>query len=102
MTQNLEEILVSQEKMLRRRNAAAVPREQMLEAYPLHIESLFQWLLQRSDLAVLTTNYNEPLNDPRRHAEKTRQFLDGRPAAEAMVRAVASDLYRNRTATSQR
>jgi RNase adaptor protein for sRNA GlmZ degradation len=98
MRRDLDEILVSQEKMLKRRNVPAAPRDQMMRAFTLHLEALFQWLAGQSNMALLAIYYNELVRDPRGHAEKVSQFLYGRPAVEAMIEAVDSDLYRNRSA----
>jgi hypothetical protein len=96
MRRNLEEVLVSQEKMLRRRNAPAAPRDRMTAAFTVHLDSLFQWLGERTNMDVLTVNYNDLLADPRRHSEQLSQFLDGCPAVEAMLGAIDAGLYRNR------
>jgi LPS sulfotransferase NodH len=97
MRRDLEEILASQEKMLKRRNAPAAPRDQMMRAFTLHLEALFQWLAGQSNIEVLAINYNDLVRDPRAQAEKISRFLDDRPAVEAMIEAVDSDLYRNRS-----
>lgn len=101
MRRNLEEMLISQEKMLRRRNAPTAPRDQIKEAYTLHLETLVQWLLRQANMKVLIVNYNDLLDDPRTLAEKVREFLDGRPAVKAMTQAVEPDLYRNRNIASE-
>jgi hypothetical protein len=98
---NMEEVLASQEKMLRRRGRAGAPRRQIMEAYTLHLENLFQWLLARPNMEVLVVSYNDLLDDPRAHAQKISRFLDGRPAVEAMVQAVDLNLYRNRIAAAE-
>jgi hypothetical protein len=96
---NMDEVLASQEKMLRRRNWPAAPRKQIMEAYAVHLENLFQWLLERPNMEVLVVSYNDILDDPRAHARKISRFLNGRPAVEAMVQAVDPSLYRNRSKT---
>jgi hypothetical protein len=98
---NLEEVLVSQEKMLERRNAAAAPRQRMKEAFMLHLEKLFGWLHEQENVRVLVINYNQLLDDSRRHAEKISQFLHGTLTVEAMVQTVDPVLYRNRNTKAQ-
>jgi hypothetical protein len=100
MQRNLEEIVVSQEKMLQRRNAPIAPRDQILDAYAIHLDALFQWLPGRSNMRLLTVNYNDLVREPRALAERVSQFLDGQPAADDMMRAVHTDLYRNRSHAS--
>jgi hypothetical protein len=101
MQRNLDEVLVSQEKMLRRRNAAAAPRKQIKQAFTLHLEKLFEWLHQQQNMNVLVVNYNDLLGDPREHAERIGGFLGDTLTAEAMVQAVDPDLYRNRETTAE-
>jgi hypothetical protein len=101
MERNLDEVLVSQEKMLERRNAPAAPRERMKEAFTLHLEKLFRWLDEQQNVTVLVINYNQLLDDSRRHAEKISQFLHGTLTADAMVQTVDPVLYRNRNTMAQ-
>ena len=96
MRRDLDEMLISQEKMLQRRNAAAAPRDQMKRAYTLHLEALFEWLCGQSNMRVLTVNYNDLLKDPQQHAERIAELLDGVPSVKAMTQAVDQGLYRNR------
>ena len=101
MQRNLDEILASQEKMLRRRDATSVPREQMREAFTIHLERLIDWLHEQQNMSVLFINYNELLDDPRGYAGKVNEFLDDTLMVEAMVQTVDPNLYRNRTTIAQ-
>lgn len=101
MRRDLSEVLISQEKMLERRNAVAAPRDQMKEAYRLHLEALFEWLDGQANMDVLIVNYNALLNNPRLSAQEVSDFLDRRPDVEAMVQAVDPDLYRNRKVATE-
>ncbi len=101
MRRNLDEMLTSQEKMLKRRNATAAPRDRMKEAYRLHLEALHEWLLNQRNMKVLTVDYNELLAGPRTWAQKVSAFLDGAPAVEPLTQAVEPDLYRNRSTAAQ-
>ncbi len=96
MQRNMDEVLVSQRKMLLRRNAAVAPRGQMKEAYSLHLERLFQWLDRQPNMRVLFVNYNELLKDPPAAATEVREFLDGIPSVDKMMHVVDPELYRNR------
>ena len=101
LQRNLDEVLVSQEKMLARRNTAAAPREKIKEAFTLHLEKLFNWLSQQPNVSLLVISYNELLEDPRRDAEKISEFLDNALAVDAMIQTVDPKLYRNRTTTTR-
>lgn len=101
MQRNLDEVLLSQEKMLRRRNAAAAPREQMKEAFTLHLEKLFEWLREQQNMNVLVIKYNNLLDDPPEHSQKISEFLHDTLTVEAMVGTIDPDLYRNRETTAE-
>src|SRR6266852_3321230 len=53
MERDLEEMLLSQEKMLERLGRSAAPREAMKRSYTLHLERLHAWLRQQPHLEVL-------------------------------------------------
>jgi hypothetical protein len=44
---------------------------------------------------------NALLDDPRRHAKEIGEFLDDRPALQAMARALEPGLYRNRNTATE-
>ena len=98
MRRNLDEMLISQEKMLRRRGESVVPRERMKEAYMLHLAKLFEWLPRQPNMKMLSISYNDLLDDPQTHAQQVSDFLDSRASVNAMTSAVDPRLYRNRNA----
>jgi hypothetical protein len=93
---DLDEILDSQEKMLRRLGRAAAPREKMKESFALHLDRLFEWLPEQSHLKVLSVSYNSLIAAPATQVQRIVAFLDGLPSADAMLQAVDPTLYRNR------
>jgi hypothetical protein len=101
MQRDLDEMLVSQEKMLMRRNVVAAPREKMKEAYTLHLKTLFDNLFGRPNMRVLTVHYNLLLDHPPTYAHEICGFLDRVPDVDAMVQTVDPDLYRNRKTTTE-
>jgi Sulfotransferase domain len=96
MERDLEETLLSQEKMLTRLGRTAAPREQMKQAYALHLERLHEWLSLQGNLAVLRIRYNNLVERPREQAERVAEFIGGKLDVEAMVKTVDLSLYRNR------
>jgi hypothetical protein len=96
MERDLDETLVSQEKMLQRLNRPAAPREQIRHAYLLHLERLHAWLERQTNLAVLRVRYNDLVEQPHDQARRVSEFLCGAADVEDMVRAVDASLYRNR------
>ena len=96
MQRDLDEVLASQEKMLQRRNVDAAPRDQMKEAFSLHLEKLFEWLIAQDNIRILDVGYSEVLANAGESAVKINEFLDGTLEVDSMVQAVDPDLYRNR------
>ena len=100
MERDLDEVLVSQEKMLERLGRTAAPRAQMKQSYMLHLERLNEWLRKQPNIASLDVNYNDLLAFPQQEAERVSFFLDGQPDVTAMMSAVDPALYRNRKASA--
>jgi hypothetical protein len=101
MERDLEEVLLSQEKMLVRLGRTPAPREQIRHAYAVHLERLHDWLRRQANMAVLRISYNDLLQRPREEAERIREFLGGGADVERMVEPVDPSLYRNRKATAE-
>jgi Sulfotransferase domain len=101
MERDLEETLLSQEKMLMRLGRTPAPREAIKGAYVRHLERLHEWLPQQLHMAVLRVNYNDLIEQPREQAGRVRLFLGGAVDAEAMARTVDPSLYRNRKAAER-
>jgi hypothetical protein len=93
---DLDEMLDSQEKMLRRLGRPAAPREEITKSFTLHLERLFQWLPHQSHMRVLTVSYNDVIDDPEAQIRRVVEFLDGAASAEGMLQAIDQSLYRNR------
>jgi hypothetical protein len=96
MERDLDEMLLSQEKMLQRLGRSSAPREQMKRSYALHLERLHAWLRQQANMAILCVNYNDLIDRPAEQSERVRQFLGDLVSTERMAAAVDSSLYRNR------
>ena len=101
MERDLDEVLLSQEKMLRRLGRQAAPRADMRRAYGLHLERLHDWLPRQANMAVLRVSYNDLVERPRDQAERVKDFLGGTPDVEGMVHTVDPTLYRNRRTCRQ-
>jgi hypothetical protein len=96
MERNLDEVLQSQEKMLKRLNRPVAPRDQMKQAFAIHLERLHQWLSQQQNIKTLCVNYNDLIERPESQAECVYEFLPVKPDVQRMVSAVDTSLYRNR------
>jgi hypothetical protein len=101
LERDLEEVLRSQEKMLERRGRGASPREEMRRAFTLHLEGLHDWLARQGNMPVLRVGFSDLVEQPRREAERVREFLGGVVVeVEGMVKLVDPTLYRNRKTPS--
>lgn len=97
MERDADEVLVSQEKMLRRLNQPAVPRETMKQACDLHLQRLFEWLAQRSEFTILRVSYNYLIQTAAAEISRISEFLDGSVDVGGMSGAIDPALYRNRS-----
>lgn len=98
MRRNLDEVLLSQEKMLLRRGSAVPPRDKIRDAFSLHLDGLYTWLSEQPHVDVLFVDYNKLLESPHLLAAEVKQFLQDQVDCQAMLEAVDPDLYRNRCA----
>jgi hypothetical protein len=96
MDRDLDEVLLSQEKMLTRLGRTPAPREQISRAYTIHLQRLHEWLGRQTNMSVLCIRYSDLVARPRDLAECVREFLGGAVEVERMVKAVDPSLYRNR------
>ncbi|HVX12408.1 MAG TPA: sulfotransferase [Pirellulales bacterium] len=96
MERDFDEMLASQEKMLARLGRPGAPREKIEGPFRLHLERLHAWLAQQANLRILPVNYNELIAEPRRQAERVREFLGVAADTEKMAETVDPSLYRNR------
>jgi hypothetical protein len=96
MERDLEEVLLSQEKMLTRLGRTPAPRDAIRAAYSVHLERLHEWLRRQGNMTVLRVRYNDLVERPREQAERVREFLGGKADVGRMARAVDPSLYRNR------
>jgi hypothetical protein len=96
LERDLEEVLLSQEKMLKRLGRSPAPREPMKRAFTLHLERLHQWLERQPNMRVLRIGYSDLIASPQVAARTLSAFLGGGVKVEEMAAAVEPSLYRNR------
>jgi hypothetical protein len=101
MERDMDEMLDSQEKMLKRLGRKAIPREEIKPAFTLHLERLNDWLGQQGNIEVLRISYNTLLQQPEAQSQSVRDFLGGSVDLEQMVKTVDRGLYRNRKMVSE-
>jgi hypothetical protein len=98
MERDLDEMLGSQEKMLRRLGRSPAPREEMKRSYALHLERLRAWLGRQPHLEVIYVSYNDLVERPEGQAARVSDFLGGKADPARMATTVDRSLYRNRKA----
>jgi hypothetical protein len=101
MNRNLEEVLVSQARMLDRRGepAGAAPKE-MRRQYVDHLVKVRTILSLRSCFTVLEVDYRQAVLEPETVAQGLRKLTGFPLDTERMARAVNPGLYRNRAEAS--
>jgi hypothetical protein len=96
MERDLDEMLASQEKMLKRLNRSVAPAEPMKRAFAAHLENLYDWLKEQRNMAILRVGYNDLIQRPEAEAVRVNEFLGGKLKVPEMIGAVDPSLYRNR------
>jgi len=98
MERDLEEVLASQAKMLRRRGeeGGSLEEDEMSEMFTEHLSKARFILRRRPYFEVLYFHYSDVVSDPRSAAFRVNRFLGGKLDVEAMCEVVEPKLYRNR------
>ena len=98
MHRTLEEVIASQDAMLRARGEpVAPPAVDLIAAYQSHLSEVSRLLRHRACFTVLDVNYRETLADPMRQATRIAAFLDQSLDTAAMAATVDLRLHRHRT-----
>jgi hypothetical protein len=97
MRRNLHEVLASQAKMLdNRAEKNESSDEKMLELYQNHLWRVDYLMKHRPCFELLNVDYKDVVENPRRQAERIREFLGNHLDVDKMTSAVDGTLYRNR------
>lgn len=98
MNRNLEEVVVSQNKMLIRRGEPPQPGddEKMLALFEKHLVRVRRWIDQQPNFEALFVDYREILKDPVRQVERIQALLEKELDLEKMAAVVDPQLHRNR------
>ena len=100
MRRNVDEVIASQNAMLRRSGKAddQVESARLAEIYRRQLLEVGDWLAAQPNFSVLVVDYPDVLGDPERVMQELDRFLDGRLDREAMRRVPDQSLYRQRKA----
>ena len=99
MERDMNEVLESQERMLRRLSRPVLPREQIRASFAIHLERLHNWLPWQDHLSVVRVNYNTLVTAPELELRRVSKFLDRRVSSDKMQTVIDPALYRNRNHT---
>lgn len=97
MRRNLEEVVASQNKMLERRDEPSETEDaRMIELYQSHLRRVRAMLRHAPHMRWIDLHYTEVIEEPRRAAERVRDFLGRDMDLDEMAAVVDPELYRNR------
>ena len=98
MLRDMDEILASQNEMLKRRGTAgdASGDAAMRRHFEAHLKKVRVWLAKRKNFRVHFCEHRELLREPASQAHRVADFLGGGLDEPAMVRAIDPALHRNR------
>jgi LPS sulfotransferase NodH len=98
MRRDMEEILLSQQKMLERSGQSAdqEANNMLAQKFETHLQKIITWIDAQRHIDCLYVDYKKIVEDPVSYAQKIQEFLGQPLNIEAMVSAVNPSLYRNR------
>src|SRR5207249_2169654 len=74
MERSLDEVLLSQEKMLQRLGKSAPSREEMKRAFTLHLQKLRQWLQRQQHMRIFYVPYTDLVQQPEGQVKRVSEF----------------------------
>ena len=92
----LDEMLLSQEKMLKRLGRPVAPHEPIKRAYTVHLEQLHDWLEHQPNIDGSARQLQRFDGTADGASQASGEFLNGKASVEGMAKAVDTSLYRNR------
>ena len=101
MQRNLDEVILSQNKMLTDRGAPPDEgqNDRIKQLYETHVEDTLRLLRGRRSVSMLVVDYSETLARPADTARRVALFLGGRLDVDRMAAAADPELHRNRSRT---
>ena len=99
MTRKMDEMLASQNTMLRRhgRTDTVVSDEEMGKKLEEHLLKVKTWLAKYRNLNVIYINYNSVIENTLENVKNVALFLNLQMDIDKMVKVVESSLYRQKT-----
>ncbi len=99
LKREMNEVLVSQRKMLERsgRQGAKVGEEQLAELFKEQLEKFHKWIAGKNNFSIVLIDYKDMIKSPVEQAEKVDALLGNILNKEGFASAVDPALYRNRS-----
>jgi len=99
MCRPLEEVISSQDNMLRRLGKAVppTPRQSIVDAFDKHLVEVRAWLKNQPNMAVRYVDYAAVLQDSHHEASRVCAFLQRELDVEAMAQQTDKSLHRERS-----
>jgi hypothetical protein len=98
MERDIQEILASQKKMLKRRDETpSISDAELASQFHEHLRAVKYWLARKTGFRVLYVNYNEMMKNPEKLCRSVKSFLDQPLDLDAMQAVPNQSLYRNRS-----
>ena len=99
MERDMQEILLSQERMKQRNNSSLKNKGlafnvKLATAFEKEIQKVANWEKQAPNVEILRVNYKKMLENPDKEIERVNQFLDGVLNTPQMNEVVDPNLYR--------
>lgn len=104
MRRCLQEIVASQDTMLRRSGASTgnMDKQLLTRHFEAQLNHLDRWLRQQPNMSVIYVDYAEAVHDPAGIAARVAQFLGGCVDPTKMAAVVDSNLYRQHSSPTAR
>lgn len=97
MERDLQEVLTSQQKMLKnRQEQSQVEDIEMRTQFEKHLSDIKYWLARQPNMDVLYISYNKLLANPQADCVSVAEFIGMPLDVEKMLAVPSTNLYRNR------
>lgn len=97
MNRDLDEVILSQRKMLLRRGEAAASQDEgrIKLLFQRHLAQVRTWLLRQANFRFIEVTYGEALENPEYEVTRIETFLRRPVCTERMVERIRRDLHRS-------
>lgn len=98
MLRNIDEMIFSQKKMLKRFNKKPAVKndKEMRSTFKTHLDKIYKWLDNQQNIDALYISYNDIVMNPLKEVESVNRFLGNILNIDEMIKAVDPSLYRSR------